>query len=89
MPKGTQHDEIRASEISFNEGLMRLAAVHGKTVTFRYAKGSGANIEQRSLHPETVATDAKGVVRFVGIDPDREEVRAYRIDRMKGEVTVA
>lgn len=77
-----------ASSVSFNEGLLRLAAVHGKTVTFRYAKGSGATIETRRLIP----TDVKQVgdhLTFTGFDPDRDEPRAYRVDRMKGEVSVA
>lgn len=79
---------IAASEVSFNEGLLRLAAVHGKTVTFRYAKGDGHLIETRTLKPESVS-EVKGHVIFTGYDPDREEPRAYRVDRMKGEVTVA
>lgn len=82
--------EVRASEVSFNEGLMRLAAVHDKTVTFRYAKGtSGSVIESRRLQPESVFTNKQGDVLFGGQDPDRGEYRAYRVDRIKGEVTVA
>jgi predicted DNA-binding transcriptional regulator YafY len=87
----TDTDIIRASEVSFNEGLLRLAAVHRKPVTFRYAKGRGDVIEQRSLIPSDVknVTD-KGVVHatFTGYDPDREDVRAYRVDRIKGQVSV-
>ncbi len=79
---------VRASEISFNEGLMRLAAVHGKTVTFRYAKGDGKIIEQRTLVPSDVK-ERGGHVTFTGYDPDRDDVRAYRVDRMKGEVSIA
>lgn len=79
---------VLASDVSFNEGLMRLAAVHGKTVTFNYAKGDGKIIETRSFVP----SDVKQVgdhVTFMGYDPDRAMPRAYRIDRMKGEVRVA
>lgn len=79
---------VRASEVSFNEGLMRLAAVHGKTVTFRYAKGGGAVIETRVLKPENVQQVGDHVT-FTGYDPDRDEPRAYRVDRIKGEVSVA
>lgn len=78
---------VAASAVSFNEGLMRLAAVHGKTVTFRYAKGEGRIIEQRTLAPTDVK-EVAGHVVFTGYDPDRDEPRAYRIDRMKGEVTI-
>lgn len=77
-----------ASEMSFNEGLLRLAAVHGKTVTFRYAKGSGGIIEQRVLKPSKVQ-EVDGHLSFTGFDPDRDDVRSYRVDRMKGEVSVA
>lgn len=79
---------VRASEISFNEGLMRLAAVHNKTVTFRYAKGDGKIIEQRTLIPSGVK-EKDGHMTFTGYDPDRDDVRAFRIDRMKGEVSIA
>lgn len=84
----TPTSAVRASEVSFNEGLLRLAAVHDKAVTFRYAKGDGRVIEQRTLEPEAVR-EVKGHTIFVGYDPDREEVRSYRIDRIKGEVRIA
>lgn len=77
---------VRASEVSFNEGLLRLAAVHEKTVEFRYAKGDGAVIETRALQPQSVTVTAQGHTTFVGYDPDREEPRSYRVDRIKGEV---
>jgi hypothetical protein len=89
LPKAVNGDPVvAASDVSFNEGLLRLAAVHGKTVHFRYAKGDGAVIELRSLVPEKV-NEVGGHVTFTGFDPDRGEPRAYRVDRMKGEVTVA
>lgn len=80
---------IRASQVSFNEGLMRLAAVHDKVVTFRYAKGDGSIIEARRLLPESVFRNKDGDLLFGGQDPDRGEYRAYRIDRIRGEVSVA
>ena len=79
---------IRASQLSSNEGLLRLAAIHNKTVTFSYAKGDGSVIEQRRLIPGEVK-EVKGHLTFVGYDPDRDDVRAYRVDRMKGEVSIA
>lgn len=87
-PHATEHHAVLASQVSFNEGLLRLAAVHGKTVTFRYAKGDGSTIEQRTLQPSEVKT-VDGKVLFIGFDPDRDEPRSYRVDRMKGEVSVA
>jgi predicted DNA-binding transcriptional regulator YafY len=85
---------VRASEIPFNEALLRLAAAHKRAVTFRYAKGDGSTIETRSLVPEKLVEveDKKSGdthMTFVGYDPDRDDVRAYRVDRMKGEVSVA
>lgn len=82
-------DEIvRASEVSFNEGILRVAAVHDKTVSFRYAKGGGSVIETRVLKPAEVKT-VKDHKLVVGFDPDREDARSYRLDRIKGEVSVA
>jgi hypothetical protein len=78
---------IKASEVSFNEGVLRLAAVHERAVEFRYAKGDEKIIETRSFVPTSVATSAKGAVYFTGPDPDRDgEHRAYRVDRIKGDV---
>jgi predicted DNA-binding transcriptional regulator YafY len=79
---------VNAADISFNEGLIRLAAIHDKDVTFRYAKGDGSTIETRTFRPEKVA-QFPGHVTFLGYDPDRDETRSYRSDRIKGEVTVA
>lgn len=78
---------VRASDVSFNEGLLRLAATHQRTVEFRYAKGSGTVIETRSLVPQDVR-EVGDHLTFIGHDPDRDDVRAYRVDRMKGEVTI-
>ncbi len=79
------YDTVRASEVSFNEGILRLAAIHDKTVEFRYAKGDGKIIETRALKPESVTVTKNGHTTFVGYDPDREEPRSYRVDRIKGE----
>lgn len=78
---------VKASEVSFNEGLLRLAAAHERQVTFRYAKGDGKTIETRTLVPQEVR-EVKGNLIFLGHDPDRNDIRAYRVDRMKGEVQV-
>lgn len=83
-PRG---DAVLASDVSFNEALLRLAAIHERTVEFRYAKGKGENIETRQLVPQDVR-EVGDHLTFTGYDPDRDDVRAYRVDRMKGEVTV-
>lgn len=70
-----------------NESLIAVAAEHDLKIEFRYAKGDGAVIEQRSLVPEYV-NDGKAGKTVVGFDPDRNDVRAYRLDRIKGNVAV-
>lgn len=78
---------VRASEVSFNEAILRVAAAHNRQVTFRYAKGDGNMIETRVLVPSRVM-NVDGHVTFSGYDEDRNQVRAYRMDRMKGEVKI-
>lgn len=82
---GEDDEIVLARTISFNEGVLRVAAVHDKRVRFRYAKGGGTVIETRVLKPAVVKTikDHKVVV---GFDPDRDEIRSYRLDRIKGDV---
>jgi predicted DNA-binding transcriptional regulator YafY len=80
---------VKASDISFNEGVLRLAVVHHKRVEFRYAKGEGDVIETRQLQPESIKVAQGGAMSFVGWDPDRNALRTYRVDRIKGEVKFA
>lgn len=78
---------VLASTISFNEGVIRLAAIHGKTVEFRYVKSDKAAPETRRFIPESYL--AKNGGSFLGPDPDRDgEPRRYRLDRIKGTVGV-
>ena len=79
---------VRASDISFNEGIMRLAAIHGKTVEFRYVKGEGAPVETRRLVPSQVRGEGE-TLSFLGHDPDRDDdYRQFRLGRIKGTVAV-
>lgn len=84
---------VRASDITFNEGLLRIAAVHNKRVEFRYSKGDGKVIELRALEPEQVRVIKAGKpdehVTVTGFDPDRQQVRHYRLDRIMGDVRIA
>lgn len=77
-----------ASQLSFNEGLMRLCAIHGKTVAFSYSKEDSKVIEPRRLNPSEVYTTKDGSVGFRGFDPDRGAIRNYRINRVLGEVKI-
>lgn len=83
----TEPDHVNAEDVSFNEGLIRFAIVHRRVVLFRYGKGDGSHIETRSLIPSSIETigDHETVT---GYDPDRDEPRAYRLDRIKGEVNI-
>jgi predicted DNA-binding transcriptional regulator YafY len=80
--------EVNANE-SLNVTMIRVAQAYEKPITFRYAKGkTGRTIEQRSLVPHEVKSFGDHLT-VVGFDPDRDEVRAYRVDRIKGNVQVA
>lgn len=79
---------IRASDISFNEGIIRLAAIHQKTVEFRYVKDEKHPPETRRFIPKVEGGDG-AKLRFTGLDPDRDNnFRSYRLDRIKGTVDI-
>lgn len=78
-----------ASDVSFNEAMLRLACIHKRTVRFNYAKDEGKYIESRRLNPTGFAGEGD-TLSVKGHDPDREnEWRAFRLDRIKGEVSFA
>lgn len=81
---------VKASDISWNEGVLRLAAIHDKLVEFRYVRAEGATPETRRFVPHTVHGEpAAANIRFTGEDPDRDGgIRSYRVDRIKGDVRV-
>lgn len=79
---------VRASDVSFNEGMLRLAAVHGRTVEFRYSKSATSPVETRTFVPESVYVTRNGDTVVVGPDPDREGVRSFRLDRILGDVVI-
>ena len=85
---GTDEAPVMASTISFNEGVIRLAAIHGKTVEFRYVKSSTDAPQTRRFVPSSVR-GAGDTLAFVGKDPDRDDdYRTFRLDRIKGTVGV-
>jgi predicted DNA-binding transcriptional regulator YafY len=79
---------MKASEVSFNEAIIRVAAVHGRRIQFRYAKGDGEIIETRTVEPKSVVVKNGDHMTFNGYDPDRDEIRSYRLDRIKGDVAM-
>lgn len=80
--------QVKAKDISFNEAIVRIAAIHQRVVEFRYLKGMDSPIEVRRFTPTRVYTSADGKVLILGPDEDREEVRQYRLDRIRGDVKV-
>lgn len=82
---------VKASDITWNEGVLRLAAIHEKMVEFRYVKlkGSGDPVTRRFV-PESVKGEAGASnISFLGPDPDRDnEPRRYRLAGIKGDVQV-
>lgn len=73
-----------------NTDLIAVAIAHDRPIRFRYAKGKDeSTIEQRTLKPEKIAqvgTDNHSVVQ--GYDTDRDDFRMYRLDRIKGKVSI-
>lgn len=68
--------------------LISLAIRHDMRVKFAYAKGAGKPIESRELKPLKIE-QYKGETVITGTDPYRDdEYRAYRLDRIKGPVTL-
>lgn len=75
------------TENTWNEAILDLAAAHGRTVSFSYEKSGSRTIEKRRLEVEHVLEGRNGVL-VVGQDPDRQDVRSFRVDRIVGSVSV-
>jgi predicted DNA-binding transcriptional regulator YafY len=76
------------SRDNWNRTAFAAAETLGLKVAFRYAKGDGGNIESRELAEVYDVRETKGVAIVTGFDSDRDDVRAYRLDRVKGYVSV-
>lgn len=73
--------------LDWNETAIAAAIHSEKEIQFAYDKGEGV-IEQRRLFPKVSYAAPNGIV-ITGDDPDRDDVRAFRLDRIQGEVVVA
>jgi predicted DNA-binding transcriptional regulator YafY len=78
---------VKASQISFNEAILRVATVHDRVVEFRYEKGKDKPIETRQFTPAKIVQSKDGM-SFQGFDSDREALRTFRVDRIKGDVRI-
>lgn len=83
-----QDDGLRVADLEPNEALLRVAAIHKLPVSFRYAKRDGAIIETRTVVPENFLPGNDGTLIVNGTDQDRGGIRAFRLDRIKGQVRV-
>lgn len=72
---------------TLNEQLLAIAIANDLSVAFTYAKGDGQFLEERTLEPHDV-NEVKGNKLVIGYDVDRDDVRAYRLDRIKGRVAI-
>lgn len=70
----------------WNETAIAAAILFEKAIEFAYDKGSGV-IETRKLFPKVSYAAPNGIV-VTGDDLDRNDVRAFRVDRIQGEVKV-
>jgi predicted DNA-binding transcriptional regulator YafY len=78
---------VKASDLSVNDALIRVAELHGLRVRFRYAKTVTAPVETRTFVPKGLQVLADHTT-FNGIDEDRGGFRSFRTDRIKGTVEV-
>ncbi len=77
-----------AGNVSFNEAMLRVAAIHKRTVAFRYQKVDGGYIESRRLNPEAIVGEGD-TLGVSGKDPDRDAPRRFRLSQIQGEVSFA
>lgn len=87
-PVPTEEDDRN----DWNEQALYLAGDHGRTVTFTYQKesGPGGVMETRHLVPDEngIFTTRAGNKAVTGHDVDRDDQRAFRLDRIIGYVSV-
>lgn len=75
---------------TFNEAAIMVAIQYEKTITFSYphSRGSlGLGSEKRRLIPQVLNKIGDNYV-VTGHDIDRDALRAFRVDRIVGEVGV-
>jgi hypothetical protein len=69
-----------------NTILINAAIENDLTISFAYDRGKG--LERRILQPESTIQSVKGDTLVVGLDTDRNDYRAYRVDRIQGNINV-
>ena len=83
----TEQDE----RAGWNQDAIAAAIEYQRTARFSYEKqsGPGGIIERRTLAPTEICYTLDGAPFVVGYDTDREDVRAFRLDRIVGYVEVS
>lgn len=79
-------DEPFDLDLDWNRSAVAAAIHFEKEISFSYDKGEGV-IEQRWLFPKASYDAPNGTV-ITGDDTDRNDVRAFRLDRIRGEVVI-
>lgn len=82
----TSSGQTHAGELTLNEGLLRLAAVHKVAVNFYYLKEDTNEGEYRSFEPTRFTSVPSGAHLVAGFDRRRNQFRSFRLDRIEGLV---
>ena len=77
----------RSPEIAANLESLTDAVVRRRSTTFRYYSIERDSVAQRSVNPYGLGWHG-GNWYLVGFDHDRDDVRQFRVDRIKGRVKV-
>lgn len=87
LPIATGAEDPREN---WNATALAAAEELGLSVKFNYSKSDNAPIEPRGLAEVWEVDEVKGNLLVTGADEDRSgDVRSFRVDRIKGYVTVA
>jgi len=73
---------------AYNKDLALFAGDHAVELSFEYRKGKNAEVRPRRVQPEAVYATPKGNLVVIGHDPDKDDVRAFRLDRFVGRASV-
>ena len=75
-------------QLSLNEALLLIARDYEAEAEFTYVKADGSSVETRRVIPEALTFTKDNVLLVTGHDDDRNDIRAFRADRIRGTVTV-
>jgi len=82
ITRGAPHGAKQGIVDHFTRNIEAQVALH-----FFYRKGAGEPVELRALSPYELRTSAAGHLLVLGFDHDRQEVRHFRIERVRGTLS--